>query len=72
ARRLKIEGEVVLQVVLTAAGEVRVVKVVRGLGHGLNENALLAASAIRFRPAHTRGEPVDSIATVRMNFQLAY
>src|SRR5207249_7487410 len=43
ARSLKLEGEVVLKVLFTAGGEARVLEVVRGLGHGLNENAEHAA-----------------------------
>src|SRR5580698_6950169 len=37
ARAQKIEGEVLLEVVLEASGKIRVLKVVRGLGHGLDD-----------------------------------
>ena len=37
ARNLRIEGEVLLEVVLEASGSLRVVRVVRGLGHGLDD-----------------------------------
>src|SRR2546429_2735180 len=46
ARRLRIEGEVVLEVVFGASGKLHVVRVVRGLGHGLDENAVRAAEQI--------------------------
>ncbi|MEO8127696.1 MAG: energy transducer TonB [Bryobacteraceae bacterium] len=72
ARRLQIEGEVVLEAVFTASGEVRVVRVVRGLGHGLDENAVAAARNIHFIPARMDGRPVDRSGTVRLTFQLAY
>jgi TonB family protein len=72
ARRLQIEGEVLLQAVFTASGEVQILRIIRGLGHGLNESAIAAARAIRFRPALQSGQPVDSTATVRMSFELAY
>jgi TonB family protein len=72
ARRLKLEGEVLVRVVFTATGEVRVLDVVRGLGHGLDENAVRAAQQIRFKPAQRNGQAVDSAATVRIVFQLAY
>jgi TonB family protein len=72
ARKLKLEGEVLVRVVFTATGEVRVLDVVRGLGHGLDENALRAAREIKFKPAQRSGQPVDSTATVRILFQLAY
>ncbi len=71
ARRLQIEGEVELEIVFEASGKLRVVRVVRGLGHGLDENAVQAAAAIRFRPAQAGGTPVDSTAMVRIIFQLA-
>jgi len=72
ARKLKLEGEVLVHVLFTAAGEVRVLDVIRGLGHGLDENALRAAQQIKFKPAMRDGQPVDSTATVHIVFQLAY
>jgi TonB family protein len=71
ARRLEIEGEVQLEVVFGASGEVHILRVVRGLGHGLDENAVVAAKAIRFLPAKRDGHTVDSIAMVHIIFQLA-
>ena len=47
-------------------------RVVRGLGHGLDENAISAAQSIRFRPAQRGGAPVDTTAIVHIIFQLAY
>ena len=72
ALRLKIEGEVLLEVLFEASGEVQVLHLLRGLGHGLDENANAAARQIRFRPAQGRGGPVDSSAVVHIVFQLAY
>jgi TonB family protein len=71
ARRLKIEGEVLLQVVFLASGQVQVVKVVRGLGHGLDESAVNAAGKIRFKPAQRAGQSVDYTATIHIVFQIA-
>jgi TonB family protein len=71
ARRLEIEGEVQLEVVFGASGEVHILRVVRGLGHGLDENAVLAAKGIRFLPAKRDGHTVDSTAMVHIIFQLA-
>jgi TonB family protein len=71
ARRLRIEGDVLLQVVFRASSEICVLRVIRGLGHGLDENAISAAAAIRFRPATEGGRPIDDVATVRITFQLA-
>jgi TonB family protein len=72
ARRLKIEGEVLVELLFAVSGEARVMRVVRGLGHGLDENAISAAQSIRFRPAQRGGAPVDSTAIVHIIFQLAY
>jgi TonB family protein len=71
-RRLGIEGEVLLEVQFSAAGEVTVTRLVRGLGHGLDEAAMTAARAIHFRPAQRSSVPVDSTAVVHIVFQLAY
>jgi len=72
ARAKKIEGEVLLQVVFAASGEVRVERVVQGLGYGLDVSAESAARQIRFRPAQQEGQPVDSNAIVHITFQMAY
>jgi len=72
ARKLKIEGEVLLRILFTAAGQVQVLEVARGLGHGLDESAVRAAQQIRFKPALRDGQPADSTATVHILFQLAY
>jgi TonB family protein len=71
ARNLRIEGEVVLEVVFEASGSLRIVKVVQGLGHGLDEEAVRAAQRIRFKPAVRDGQPSDSTALVHIIFQLA-
>ena len=72
ARRLKIEGEVLVKVLFAASGEVKALSVEKGLGHGLDEAALQAAANIRFKPAKRGGVPVDSTAVARITFQLAY
>ena len=71
ARAKKIEGEVLLEVVFEASGKLRVIKVVRGLGHGLDDAAVHAAEQIRFKPALKDGQPSDSTAVVHIIFQLA-
>lgn len=70
-RAKKIEGEVVLQVVFTASGEVEVVRVLKGLGYGLDASAQNAARQIKFSPAQKDGQPVDSPAVVHIVFELA-
>jgi TonB family protein len=72
ARQLKLEGEVLLEVMFGANGQLHVNRVVRGLGHGLDEAAIAAANRMRFKPAMRTGTPVDSTAIVHVVFQLAY
>jgi TonB family protein len=71
-RSLKIEGDVLLDVVFLANGSVQVNQVVSGLGHGLDEAAVRAAQQIKFKPARRDAQPVDFPARVRIEFRLAY
>jgi TonB family protein len=70
-RKLKIEGEVLLDVVFTANGQIRIVKVMQGLGHGLDESAVQAAEKIQYKPALKNGQPADFEAVLHIVFQLA-
>jgi TonB family protein len=71
-RRLKLEGDVVIDLVFLADGTVQVNRVLSGLGHGLDESATHAAQQIKFKPAKRDGQPVDFPARVRIEFRLAY
>jgi len=71
ARMLRMEGDVVLEVVFLASGQVQVVRVINGLGHGLDEAAIQAAKQIRFKPAKRDGQAFDFPARVRIEFRLA-
>lgn len=71
-RSMRIEGDVVLDLVFLASGTVQVNHVISGLGHGLDEAAVRAAQQIKFKPAKRDGQPVDFPARVRIEFQLAY
>ena len=70
AKSLRLEGQVSVEVVFLANGGVKVVRIVRGLGHGLDEAAQQAAMQVRFRPATRGGVPVDTDATIYITFQL--
>jgi TonB family protein len=73
ALKLNLEGEVLLEVVFPASGgEVQVNRVVKGLGHGLDEAAMKAAQQIKYKPALSNGHPVDFPAVVHIVFQTAY
>jgi len=72
ARNLKLQGEVLLEVLFGANGQLHVNRVVRGMGHGLDEAAVSAANKMRFKPAQHYDQPIDSTAIVHVVFQLAY
>lgn len=71
ARKLKIQGDVTLQVRFTANGRVEVLRVVSGLGYGLDQLAQRAAREIQFKPATRDGHPVDEVTVIHVTFQLA-
>ena len=71
ARKLHVEGEVLLEVVFEASGKLHVNRVIQGLGHGLDDAAIRAAEQIRFKPALRDGQPADSNAVLHIVFQLA-
>jgi periplasmic protein TonB len=64
-----IEGLVILEVVINADGSVRVVKVVKGLGMGLDQKAAEAAEKWRFKPAEKDGNPIAITGRVELYFR---
>jgi periplasmic protein TonB len=70
ARRRGLEGEVVLEIVVRSDGSVGDVKLLQGLGAGLNERAIQAVRQWRFAPARRLGAPVDVVVEVSVEFRL--
>jgi periplasmic protein TonB len=70
ARQRGLGGEVVLEIVVRRDGTVGTVKVLKGLGSGLNDRAIQAVSQWRFLPAQRLGTPVDVIVEVGVEFKL--
>ncbi|HJS73746.1 MAG TPA: energy transducer TonB, partial [Vicinamibacteria bacterium] len=66
----KIQGEVEVEVIILKDGTVRPVRVLRGLTADLNEKALTAASQWKFIPAKLKGQPVDLIASITIEFNI--
>ncbi len=69
-RRRHLEGDVVLEIVVKSDGSVSNVKLVQGLGAGLDQRAMDAVRQWRFSPAKRYGTPVDVIVEVAMEFKL--
>jgi periplasmic protein TonB len=69
-RRRAIEGDVVLEIVVRSDGSVGNVKLLQGLGAGLDQRAVDAVRQWRFSPARRYGTPVDVIVEVAMEFKL--
>lgn len=71
ARRNRIQGQVLLSATFGADGRVRDIRVIRGLGYGLDEKAIEAAKLIKFIPARDlNGRPIDYRMTIRVDFRL--
>jgi len=70
ARRRAVTGEVVMEVVVLRDGSVGNVRLLQGLGLGLDERAMAAARQWRFTPAERQGIPVDVIVEIGMEFKL--
>ncbi len=66
ARELGIEGKVVLSLEVLADGKVGQIKVIRGLGYGLDEAALTAMKGCLFEPATMGGQRVTT--TIRYTY----
>jgi protein TonB len=60
ARDAKIEGVVILSLVIGADGVPSDIKLVRGLGKGLDEKAVECLQQWRFIPATNHSEPVST------------
>lgn len=58
AKRKKIEGPVVMDILIDASGRVREAELVTGPGYGLDEAAMDAVYRFQFRPAEVDGKPV--------------
>ena len=70
ARKARFQGTVVLNTVVHEDGSVQVIKVLRGIGFGLDQNAIAAVLQWRFKPARRNGKPVASYLNVEVSFNL--
>jgi periplasmic protein TonB len=70
ARRRSLAGDVVLEIVVRSDGRVGAVRVLQGLGAGLDQRAIDAVRQWRFSPARRLGTPVDVMVEVAVEFRL--
>jgi protein TonB len=70
ARQRALTGEVVLEIVVRRDGSVGDVKLLQGLGLGLDDRAIAAVRQWRFAPAERLGVPVDVLVEVGVEFRL--
>jgi len=66
----KLEGTVALSTVIGTDGIPSDIKVVRGLGKGLDEKAIEALSQWRFSPGSSHGELIPAKVSVGVNFRI--
>jgi TonB family protein len=68
AARGKIDGVVSLLVTVAADGSVRNPRILKGLGYGLDEEAIRSVLQWRYRPARKNGQPIESQVTISVGF----
>jgi protein TonB len=71
ARKTKYQGAVVVEGVINLDGRVTEIKVVKGVGMGLDENAVAAVKTWRCKPASgPSGKPVRTLVPIEVTFRL--
>ncbi len=68
ARKLGLEGQVIVRVTVDASGKVASAKIIKGIGHGFDESALEAIKRDRFKPGTYGGEAITTEITYTMTF----
>jgi protein TonB len=70
ARQAKIQGAVLLALLVDSRGNPTMIKVSEGLGRGLDEKATEAMRQWRFEPATIHGKPVAAEICAQVDFRL--
>lgn len=70
ARRIRLEGRVILEAVIDEHGMVTGARILKGLGFGLDESALATVSTWRFAPARRKGRPIAVLYNLMINFRI--
>jgi TonB family protein len=70
ARKKKINGTVIVALIVTAEGTVRDPKIIKSLDQGLDKQAIAAVSTWKFEPATQDGKPVAVHLKTEVDFRL--
>jgi TonB family protein len=70
ARKKGVEGSVYVRALIGVDGGVKQIRVLRGLPEGLTEEALRAASRLRFEPAMKDGKPIEYWTVLVIQFNI--
>jgi protein TonB len=70
ARKAKVAGNVLVYLQVDATGHPTHVRVLKGIGLGLDEKAVEAVRQYKFKPAMENGKPVAVEMNVEVNFQI--
>ena len=70
ARKAKVAGNVLVNLWVDTSGNPSHVRVIRGVGMGLDEKAIEAVRQYKFRPAMENGKPVLVELNIEVNFQM--
>jgi protein TonB len=70
ARRAKLQGIVMLHINVDVRGQPRNIRLVQGLGLGLDQRAMDAVRQWKFRPGSINGKPAVTSAVVYVTFRL--
>jgi len=70
ARKARFQGTVSLETIVREDGSVQVLRVARGVGFGLDQQAITAVLHWKFKPARMNGKAVASYLNVEVNFNL--
>lgn len=71
ARAANVEGKIRIEVTINPEGDVVEARIVQGLGHGLDEAALVAMKRTKFHPSTKCGKPVATTIVIPVNFSLS-
>lgn len=71
ARKAGVEGKVYVQFVVTKAGDIGQIKILKGIGYGCDQEAVrVVKGSPKWNPAKQRGKPVNSRVTLPLVFKL--